>query len=337
MMLALRSPHEAYRKVDFDARVAGADPQQLVALCYEQLIGALGSAIYADEAQDNRLKSQSLTRALSAITALQLGISHDAAVAPAPLSSARWLAYSLARSTRASTSDHTVHELHEHTISREHGRRDLLADRLRQGRVQVDLRPHPGQVVDRPVGVHHRPLGPHGHGGCHQQRRPHDTLHPSTELTHTTPSSRTADPAGSARPGAPVLEVSDLVVAGAQSGIGGESLADEGVERRRGSALGAEGGGAAEDHLDRRQVEISHHRMLGEREDDGDECERRKRVVAGLRLVQGEAGAHARSAELSDNALRPGRVRASAAINATGASVQPSLIASFPRNCESGG
>lgn len=83
MMLALRSPHEAYRKVDFDARVAGADPQQLVALCYEQLIGALGSAIYAEEAQDNRLKSQSLTRALSAITALQLGISHDAAVAPA--------------------------------------------------------------------------------------------------------------------------------------------------------------------------------------------------------------------------------------------------------------
>lgn len=82
-MLALRSPHEAYRKVDFDARVAGADPRQLVALCYEQLIGALGSAVYADAARDNRLKSQSLTRALSAITALQMGISQDAAIAPA--------------------------------------------------------------------------------------------------------------------------------------------------------------------------------------------------------------------------------------------------------------
>ena len=43
-MLMLRSPHEAYRKVDFDARVAGATPQQLVALCYEQLIAALGTA-----------------------------------------------------------------------------------------------------------------------------------------------------------------------------------------------------------------------------------------------------------------------------------------------------
>lgn len=82
-MLALRSPHEAYRKVDFDARVAGANPQQLVALCYEQLIGALGSAIFAHDSLDNRLKSQSLTRALSALTALQMGISQDAAIAPA--------------------------------------------------------------------------------------------------------------------------------------------------------------------------------------------------------------------------------------------------------------
>ena len=84
-MLALRSPHEAYRKVDFDARVAGANPQQLVALCYEQLIAALGSAIFAHKKHDNRLKSQSLTRALSALAALQMGVSQDAAIAPALL------------------------------------------------------------------------------------------------------------------------------------------------------------------------------------------------------------------------------------------------------------
>ncbi|MDP3908403.1 flagellar export chaperone FliS [Novosphingobium sp.] len=82
-MLMLRSPHEAYRKVDFDARVAGATPQPLVALCYEQLIGALGSAQFAHERGDNRLKSQSLTRAMSALTALQLGVSPEAAVGPA--------------------------------------------------------------------------------------------------------------------------------------------------------------------------------------------------------------------------------------------------------------
>ena len=73
-MLYSRSPHEAYRRVDFDARVQGANPDELVRLCYEQLTGALGTAIYAHERNDNRLKSQSLTRSLAAITALQLGV-----------------------------------------------------------------------------------------------------------------------------------------------------------------------------------------------------------------------------------------------------------------------
>ncbi len=80
-MLANRSPHEAYRRVDFDARVEGANPQQLVGMCYEALAGALGTALYAHERGDNRLKSQSLTRALSAVTALQLGVNGDEGVA----------------------------------------------------------------------------------------------------------------------------------------------------------------------------------------------------------------------------------------------------------------
>ena len=82
-MLALRSPHEAYRRVDFDARVEGADPRHLVGLCYEQLVSALGSAIYAHDNGDNSLKSQSLTRGLSAITALLLGISGEGDMANA--------------------------------------------------------------------------------------------------------------------------------------------------------------------------------------------------------------------------------------------------------------
>jgi flagellar biosynthetic protein FliS len=80
-MLSHLSPHEAYRRVDFDARVEGANPQQLVGMCYETLAGALGTALYAHEQDDNRLKSQSLTRALSAVTALQLGVSGDEGVA----------------------------------------------------------------------------------------------------------------------------------------------------------------------------------------------------------------------------------------------------------------
>ena len=77
-MLALRSPHEAYRRVDFDARVAGADPAHLVGLCYESAASAMARALNAHAAGDNQAKSQALTRALAAVTALQLGVGgHD--------------------------------------------------------------------------------------------------------------------------------------------------------------------------------------------------------------------------------------------------------------------
>lgn len=82
-MLATLSPHEAYRRVDFDARVQGANPAELVHLCYEHLIGALGTAIHAGATGDNTLKSRSLTRALTAITALQMGVSGDTGMADA--------------------------------------------------------------------------------------------------------------------------------------------------------------------------------------------------------------------------------------------------------------
>lgn len=73
-MLMQRSPQEAYRRVDFDARIAGADPLQLVLVCYEQLAAALGTAIHAERGGDNARKSAALTRALSSLTALQMGL-----------------------------------------------------------------------------------------------------------------------------------------------------------------------------------------------------------------------------------------------------------------------
>ena len=68
------SPQDVYRRIEFDARVNGAGPAQLVDICYDQLIAALGTALFAESRENNELKSQSLTRALSAITALQRGI-----------------------------------------------------------------------------------------------------------------------------------------------------------------------------------------------------------------------------------------------------------------------
>lgn len=82
-MLLLRSPQEAYRKVDFDARIAGADPQALVTLCFEQFDTALGTALWADAHADNGARSRALTRALAALTALQMGVDPAATLAPA--------------------------------------------------------------------------------------------------------------------------------------------------------------------------------------------------------------------------------------------------------------
>ena len=82
-MLNQRNPHTAYRRVDFDARVAGSSPQDLVKLCYEQVISALGRALLANERHDNRMKSEALTRASSALIALQMGISGEGSMADA--------------------------------------------------------------------------------------------------------------------------------------------------------------------------------------------------------------------------------------------------------------
>jgi flagellar protein FliS len=82
-MLALRNPHEAYRRVDFDARIEGASPAQLVALCFEQAEASLASAMFAHEAGNNNSKSKAMTKALAAITALQLGVSGEEGVAAA--------------------------------------------------------------------------------------------------------------------------------------------------------------------------------------------------------------------------------------------------------------
>lgn len=82
-MLALRSPREAYGRVHFDARVEAASARELVVLCYEQLDSALAGSLIADQTGDNAAKSRTITRALSAITALQLGIEGEQGVAGA--------------------------------------------------------------------------------------------------------------------------------------------------------------------------------------------------------------------------------------------------------------
>lgn len=73
-MLVQRSPHVAYARVEFDARVAGAGAAELVALCFERLATSLDAALFAHGRQDNGGRSAALTKALAAVTALQLGV-----------------------------------------------------------------------------------------------------------------------------------------------------------------------------------------------------------------------------------------------------------------------
>jgi flagellar protein FliS len=80
-MLAGRDPYSAYQRVEFDARVNGATSAQLVHICYDQLISALGTAMVAHERKDTTLKSRSFTRALTSLTALQMGVNPESEMA----------------------------------------------------------------------------------------------------------------------------------------------------------------------------------------------------------------------------------------------------------------
>jgi flagellar protein FliS len=81
-MLACADPREAYRRSEIDARVqGGADPADLVRLCLEQVIGGLGLAIIAHGRRDPAARSKALTRSLSAVTALEIGVDRSAPLA----------------------------------------------------------------------------------------------------------------------------------------------------------------------------------------------------------------------------------------------------------------
>lgn len=81
-MIAMpRSAAETYRSVDFDARVSGATPADLADLCFEQLIVALGRAIHAHGANDPATRSEALSRAVSCLLALEMGIAGQDGVA----------------------------------------------------------------------------------------------------------------------------------------------------------------------------------------------------------------------------------------------------------------
>lgn len=84
-MLVLTDPREAYRRCAFDARVQGADAPALVGLCLEQAIASLGGALLAQERNEPVRRNHALSRALIALTALDMGVDRAAPLADALL------------------------------------------------------------------------------------------------------------------------------------------------------------------------------------------------------------------------------------------------------------
>jgi len=81
-MIALaRNPADTYRSVDFDARVSGATPADLTDLCFEQLIVSLGRALHAHKANDPATRSNALSRSVSCLLALEMGIAGQDGIA----------------------------------------------------------------------------------------------------------------------------------------------------------------------------------------------------------------------------------------------------------------
>ena len=84
-MLALRDPDEAYRRSQFDARISGASAADLVRVCVEEVIDSLALAMLAHRQRNYSIRSRALARAVTALTALEMGIDRQAPLADALL------------------------------------------------------------------------------------------------------------------------------------------------------------------------------------------------------------------------------------------------------------
>lgn len=84
-MLKPVDPEEAYRKVAFDARVAGSSGPDLVRLCLDEVEAALSRALWADARSLVDMRREALARAQAGISALSLGVDKGSSLGPALL------------------------------------------------------------------------------------------------------------------------------------------------------------------------------------------------------------------------------------------------------------
>ena len=72
-----RDPGETYRQVDLASRTGGADPHQLIAILYEDLLRELRLGAIAIDTKDHPAKSARLTKSVALLFALEAGLDFD--------------------------------------------------------------------------------------------------------------------------------------------------------------------------------------------------------------------------------------------------------------------
>ncbi|GMM93552.1 flagellar protein FliS [Qipengyuania sp. MTN3-11] len=77
-MLSRSRPDEAYREASFDVRLLGSSREELVLFCLEDFLENIARLELADAKEDRAARSRAITRCVTALTALELGIDRSA-------------------------------------------------------------------------------------------------------------------------------------------------------------------------------------------------------------------------------------------------------------------
>tara|TARA_B100000678_G_scaffold189551_1_gene158513 strand:- start:2511 stop:2897 length:387 start_codon:yes stop_codon:yes gene_type:complete len=80
-MLASTEPRAAYRQSNFDARVQGGTPQDIVVYCLDELSLTLGLLLQADIRGNRAGRSEAITRGIAILTALEMGVDRETELA----------------------------------------------------------------------------------------------------------------------------------------------------------------------------------------------------------------------------------------------------------------
>lgn len=77
-MLAAYDPGIAYRRSSFEARLLAATPQDMVIMCLDDFLANLVRFEQADLRDDREARSTALTRCITSLTALEMGVDRTA-------------------------------------------------------------------------------------------------------------------------------------------------------------------------------------------------------------------------------------------------------------------